>query len=126
MEPTVGERFVRAVAEKDFAAATALMSSPIDFRALSPSTFWEASSPEEVAGTVLPRWYEAHDNIDAILSVETDVVGGRHRIGYRYAVSNDEGPFVVEQQAYYEVTDGLISWMRIMCSGWQPREGSRP
>lgn len=124
MEPTLGERFIRAVAEKDFEAATALMTPSIDFRGMTPQKFWEASNPEEIAAEVLPNWYEPQDSIDGILSVENDVVGNRHRIGYRYAVSNGDGPFVIEQQAYYEVTDGLISWMRVMCSGWQPRDGT--
>jgi hypothetical protein len=27
---------------------------------------------------------------------------------------------VVEQQAYYSTTDGRISWMRVLCSGFRP------
>ena len=34
---------------------------------------------------------------------------------------NPDGPFVVEQQAYYEERDGRIGWMRVICSGFRPR-----
>ena len=27
---------------------------------------------------------------------------------------------VAEQQAYYSTTDGRISWMRVLCSGFRP------
>ena len=27
---------------------------------------------------------------------------------------------VVEQQAYYSTTDGRISWMQVLCSGFRP------
>jgi len=35
-------------------------------------------------------------------------------------VSTPDGPHLVEQQAYYSTTDGRISWMRVLCSGFRP------
>ncbi len=40
--------------------------------------------------------------------------------GYRLAVSNPQGSFLVEQQAYYETGAGSITWMRVLCSGYRP------
>jgi hypothetical protein len=37
------------------------------------------------------------------------------------ALSRKDGPFVVEQQAYYEERDGRIGWMRVVCSEFRPR-----
>ena len=42
------------------------------------------------------------------------------RVAWRFAVSTPDGPHLVEQQAYYSVTDGRISWMRVLCSGFRP------
>ena len=45
----------------------------------------------------------------------------RERVGYRFAGHNEDGPFVVEQQAYLSERDGRIDWMRVICSGMRPR-----
>ena len=57
---------------------------------------------------------------EASRTFETDVVGGRERVGYRFAVHNPEGDFLVEQQAYLTSRYGQIEWMRVLCSGFQP------
>jgi hypothetical protein len=44
----------------------------------------------------------------------------RDRVAWRFAVSTPDGPHLVEQQAYYSTTDGRISWMRVLCSGFRP------
>jgi hypothetical protein len=72
---TLGERFARALAAKDFAQVTDLLHPEVDFRGMTPGRFWEATP---------------------------------------------DGPHLVEQQAYYSATDGRISWMRVICSGFRP------
>jgi hypothetical protein len=44
----------------------------------------------------------------------------RDRVAWRFAVTTPDGPHLVEQQAYYSTTDGRISWMRVLCSGFRP------
>ena len=114
---SVGERFVRAIAARDFDAATALLDPQVDFRALTPSRFWTADAPAAV-GDILNQWFEPGDAIDELLGVQTDEVSDCSRVAYRLGVSNEDGPFVVEQQAYYEAHNGAISWIRMLCSGW--------
>ena len=46
----------------------------------------------------------------------------RARIRDRFGVSNPDGDFVVEQQAYLSERDGRIGWMRVLCSGFRPPE----
>jgi hypothetical protein len=44
----------------------------------------------------------------------------RDRVAWRFAVTTSDGPHLVERQAYYSATDGRISWMRVICSGFRP------
>jgi hypothetical protein len=58
--------------------------------------------------------------VERTTTVETDVVGDRERVGYRFTVNNPKGRFVVEQQAYLDAPRGRIAWMRVVCSGFRP------
>ncbi|HEX2850974.1 MAG TPA: hypothetical protein VHN98_10490 [Acidimicrobiales bacterium] len=116
----VGEAFVHAVAAKDREALQALLGPDIDFRAMTPNRFWEADSPAAVVDDViLGRWFEEQDRIDGVIAIDHDRVADRDRVGYRLSVVTPDGRFVVEQQAYYGVDEGRITWLRIMCSGFR-------
>jgi hypothetical protein len=115
----LGERFVRAIAAKDAPVLRDLLQPDIDFRAMTPGKFWEASTaPDLVDDIVFGRWFGPNDHIDAVEAIETATVVDRYRVGYRFRVTNDDGPFTVDQQAYFEVKDDRISWLRIMCAGY--------
>jgi hypothetical protein len=58
--------------------------------------------------------------IERIESVQDGRVSTRTRIGYRLRVRNPEGIFIVEQQAFCDLTDGKITWLRVLCSGFVP------
>jgi hypothetical protein len=119
--PHPGEQFARALAAKDSERLLALLAPNVDFKAMTPSRFWEAGSAREVVdGVMLGHWFEPGDRIDAIESIEHDRVADRQRVGYRFRVSNQDGAFVVEQQAYFAVEDDRIAWLRIMCAGYRP------
>jgi hypothetical protein len=125
VEPTVGEQFVSALAAKDRAALTTLLRPDVDFRAMTPSRFWEAADANDVIDdAMLGHWFEADDRITDVLEVECGQVGARSRVRYRFAVTSPDGPHVVEQQAYYETDGDQISWLRIMCAGYQPVDGA--
>jgi hypothetical protein len=47
----------------------------------------------------------------------------RRWLGYRLLVTSPAGRFVVEQQAFLEITEGRITWMRVLCSGFRPTAG---
>ena len=61
----------------------------------------------------------AYDHVDELVAVETDAFADRQRVAYRLRGHNDDGPFVVEQQAYFTERDGRIDWMRVLCSGFR-------
>ena len=65
-------------------------------------------------------WFEESDEIEAIERLESDTFADRQRVGYRLSVSNPDGRFLVEQQAYLCARDGRIGWMRVLCSGFRP------
>jgi hypothetical protein len=121
MTATVGERFARAVAAKDAPALLGLLAPEIDFRALTPGRFWESSSATEVVNDMIfGHWFEPTDRIDDVEAIENDVVVDRNRVAYRFHITNDDGAFIVEQQAYYNTDGDTIDWLRIMCSGYRP------
>jgi hypothetical protein len=43
-------------------------------------------------------------------------------LAYRFGVTNPDGRFLVEQQAYLFARDGQIEWMRVLCSGFRERD----
>jgi hypothetical protein len=123
MNMGIGERFARAVAAKDAPALLGLLAPEVDFRAMTPSRFWESNSAVEVVDdVVLGKWFEPTDLIESIEGIQQDVVIDRERVGYRFRVTNADGAFIVEQQAYLGVQDDRIAWLRIMCSGYRPVE----
>jgi len=118
---TPGEAFVRALVAKDAYRLKELLCPGVDFKALTPDRFWESDSVDEIVDkTLLGAWFEPSDEIEAVDSIETSKVGDRHRVAYRLRVRNPDGRFVVEQQAYYDVAGDTISWLRILCAGYQP------
>jgi hypothetical protein len=69
---------------------------------------------------ILGAWFEPGDVIDKIESVQAGQVGSRTRIGYRLHVTNASGSYTVEQQAFLDLTEGKITWLRVLCSGFVP------
>jgi hypothetical protein len=121
MGSEIGERFAQAIAVKDAKALLTLLSPEIDFLAMTPNRVWEVTSAEQLVDEViLGKWFDDSDHIDAVENIEASMVVDRHRVGYRFRVTNLDGTFAVEQQAYYAVANDQINWLRIMCSGYRP------
>ena len=118
---SLGEAFAVALSRKDFDEVARLLHPQVDFRGLTPGRMWEASDARSVVEDVLQLWFEPSDELERLVSTDTDAFADRERVGYRLEGRNLDGPFVVEQQAYYEERDGRIGWMRVVCSGFRPR-----
>jgi hypothetical protein len=115
-----GERFANALAAKDSAALSTLLADGIDFQALTPGRHWQAASPREVVEEIiLGRWFGAGDRIVELCSVTTSRVSEREHVAYRVRVRRSDGDYLVEQQAYYSTDGPRITWMRVLCSGYQ-------
>lgn len=119
MITTLGERFARALAGRDDAALRALLACPVDFHALTPGRHWQAATGEQVVGEIiLGQWFDGTE-IQELCSVTTGQVAGREHVAYRLRVQRSGSEYLVEQQAYYDTDGTQITWMRVLCSGYQ-------
>jgi hypothetical protein len=116
----LGPAFAHALARQDFDQVAEVLCSDIDFRALTPRRTWEAATAQDTVG-VLRTWFDAETSVHEVISVRVDTVADRHCVTYRFAGEDPEGPFVVEQHAYFCDRDGRIGWMRLICSGFRPQ-----
>ena len=117
----LAHRFTAALAARDAVALRSLFGREVDFRGLTPGRVWEASTPDTlIDDVILGSWFEPGDVIQRIESVQHGRVGTRTRIGYRLRVQNASGTFTVEQQAFLDLVDGKITWLRVLCSGFVP------
>ena len=119
-QTTLGAEFARAFTEKDAARLRELLHPEVDFGAMTPSRFWDASGPDAVVEILLDEWLEEKNHVEQLEGIDTDTVVDRERVGFRFSVSNPDGRFLVEQQAYLSTRDGRIDWMRVVCSGFRP------
>jgi len=117
-----GREFAEALAAKDFSRAAEVLGPDVDFRALTPNFTWQASGPDDVVTSVLREWFEDGDEIEELMSFEAEPFADRERIAYSLRGRNEDGPYVVEQQAYVTAEAGRIVWMRVLCSGKRPAD----
>ena len=122
MDDTLGAEFARALAAKDGGRLLELLHPEIDFRGLTPNRNWEANDRDAVVAVLLGQWFEDSDDIEALEELESDAFADRQRVGYRFSVTNPDGRFLVEQQAYLSARNGQIDWMRVLCSGFRERD----
>jgi hypothetical protein len=112
---------VDAIVARDEDSLRGSLAPDIDFKALTPRKFWEADSPEGVRDVVLGTWFEEHDKVTGVREVTEGEVGDTSRIGYQFELECPDGPYVLEQQAYYRSGPEGIDYLRIVCSGYRPR-----
>ena len=118
--PDLGTAFAQALAAKDFARVKELVHDDVDFRGMTPNRTWEAVGPDALVDEVLTRWFEPSDDVERVDRVDTGAFSDCEHVAYRFSGRNGDGPFVVEQQAYFTRRDGRIDWLRVMCSGFRP------
>jgi hypothetical protein len=125
MDEQLGGRFAAAIASRDVDALSALLAPDLDFRGLTPRGFWEARSAKEFVDEILfGQWFTPDERIVALDAVQTGTVVDRHRVAYTLQIADPSGAlFSVEQQAYFDVADGRICWLRVLCSGYRLRSG---
>jgi hypothetical protein len=114
---TIGNAFAYAIARLDFGELGELLHPDVELRALTPRRTWEPAD-HDAAIEVLRTWW-GDCQIDEIQRVDATTVGDRRHIAYRFAGLRPDGPFVIEQQAYFTERDRQIDWMQILCSGFR-------
>ena len=109
---------------EDSGALCALLADPLDFQALTPGRHWQAGTGRQaVEEIILASWFRAGDDITELCSVTPGRVLDREHVAYRVRVRRDGRDYLVEQQAYYNAEGPRITWMRVLCSGYQPVPG---
>jgi hypothetical protein len=119
----LGPAFAHALARKDFHQVAEVLCPDIDFGALTPRRTWEAATAQDTI-RVLGTWFDADTVVEDVVGVRIDTVGDRHCVTYRFTGEGPQGPFVIEQHAYFCDRDGQIGWMRLICSGFRPQPPS--
>ncbi|HEY2552983.1 MAG TPA: hypothetical protein VGI64_20635 [Streptosporangiaceae bacterium] len=118
----LGERFARALAARDGEAMLAVLADPVDFAALTPGRPWQSAAAIQVVDDIiLGRWFgPARAQALSLQSVTSGRVGACQHVAYRLLADTSDGQHLVEQQAYYRADGGQITWLRVLCSGYQP------
>ena len=68
--------------------------------------------PAQVVEEILRQWFEESDEVDAVLSIETEAVADRERVGYRFEGHNGR-PIRRGAAGLPVERDGRIDWMRV-------------
>ena len=117
--PTVGARLVEAIASRDEAALASCFAPAVELRALVPPGLRERSGAGDAAA-LFTRWYGKLTELRLVQS-RVEELSDRLHIAYRLDVVEDGQPYVVEQQLYCTVADGVIERVDLVCSGFRPR-----
>jgi hypothetical protein len=112
----VGAEFLDALARRDWANVQSLLDPRISFRVLTPRALREA---DDDAGAMawLTRWFGDADELTT-LRAEVSTMHDRLSMDYRFHLHKDRW-CVIEQRGYFDVTDGKITDLTLICSGFR-------
>ncbi len=116
----LGTELAHAIAAQNAEVLRSLLATPVTFRAVTPRHFWDAETAVGVADIILGIWFGHDKQVTDITSLKTDSVGDVQKVSYRLTVHLPTGPSVIEQVAYYTQTNGQITDLRLICSGFRP------
>jgi ketosteroid isomerase-like protein len=114
----VGEHFITALRAADFTAIGSCLTPAVRLRALLPTRMVDAEGREPVVA-LLRDWLQAGVGL-TVLDASVDTVGRRLHLSYLVRLDADDGPRVMQQQAYCDVTADGIGSVRLLCSGGMP------
>lgn len=117
----VAERFLDALAARDFDALAATFAEDARLRGLVPSALREAEGRDAIAQRfrIWNRDGEDYEVLESEVAEMEDVL----RIRWQVRGSDpDDGLSTFEQTAYAGIEDDSIAWMNLVCSGTRPLE----
>lgn len=115
----VGEQFLDALGRRDYDALATCFADDATLRAIVPPGVREADGPEAIAARFRMWTGEMADY--ELLEAEAAPFAEVLRLRYvARGIEAGTGPTMFEQTAYAEVADGLITKMRLACSGQRP------
>jgi hypothetical protein len=113
----VGRGFVAALERQAWEELAGLLDPTVQFRALIPYGLREANDRDSAA-KYLQKWFGDADQL-VLQSSEVELMHDRVHIAYRIREHEDKW-YLVEQQAYCTIRDGLIKQIDLVCSGFRP------
>lgn len=113
----LGNKFVEALAARDFDQLQTLFADPLRFRAMVPNGIREAKQPLEALGW-FRRWFGDADHFELQTSSVNEVVD-RLSVNYRIRLHDEDGWQVIEQKAFFKVQAGNIQDLALVCSGFR-------
>ena len=97
-----------------------LLDPHVEFRALTPGRDWSADDATSVVqGIILDTSFNGVDEDMTVVSLAGSSVGGRYALDYELYLTRRGDPYCLAQHAYFDVSGGKITWMRVLCSGYQ-------
>jgi tRNA 2-thiouridine synthesizing protein A len=111
------ERFLEAIAGRDFPGMASCLGGDLRFRALVPRGLRQASGVEEPV-RCFQGWFGAAERVE-LLHGSVSAVADRQHLTWRLRVYDAGAVRVVEQQAYATVRDGRIAELDLLCSGFR-------
>jgi hypothetical protein len=114
----VAAALLTALTHRDFDTIEGLFSPDVRFRALVPTGVKEA---HDSAGAVayLRAWFGGSQFFDVVDS-GVEEVGRRRRVWYRFRLDRDGRRCVIDQEGFCDVTEGRVSDLSLVCSGFRP------
>jgi hypothetical protein len=119
---SLAERLVDAIEAQDEEAIAACFNADATFRALIPSGLRERSGSGEAAA-LIAAWFEDSTELE-LLDRQSDEVGDRLHISYRFTGIEDGERYVVEQQVFCTVGEDTIERADLLCSGFRSVEST--
>ena len=108
---------VRAVQDGNFGTLMEVCTDEIVFTAATPGNTWKSKGKVDTENA-LKGLFPPEEKVFEVVSIDCYSLPGRSRIAYRIrGVKEGSGPYEYEHQAYYQVIDGKISNLRVLCSG---------
>lgn len=139
----LGRELIAALSRADWERVRALLHPEVHLRGLTPGRSDEARGDGAVDQAIeaFKQWFfEDTDRLESVEWCEVRPVGryGRYKLSYglrgtspgmvdaystwRLRELDDDAAWIVEQEAYYEVRDGLIGWLVVLCGGYHPAD----
>jgi len=104
MAPSIGTRFVEAIAAQDKSAIAACFRPGVEFRALIPPGLRERTGAEDTAALVA-GWF-AHSTELELVESQTEEIGDRIHVAYRFEGVEEGELYVVEQHLFCMLVSG--------------------
>ncbi len=115
MATALGEQLIRSLVDGDFTSAQTLVANSIEFKGLTPYGLFEADNSDD-AFAILQEWFTPAESVESLV---TGSIFDRQKMNYVVACRNPENntEFIFEQGAFYDVSEGKITHLHLVCSG---------